>query len=151
MGPVGRTLLTGHSPDPFSIDLQYIPLLPSCSSPRYQRNIPYTKIRGFGMQISCYQISGILAKNFFLWGIPWTPKRSFWAGCLPAYVYDPGILLPLWFLPLSIRTISLIFLWFLTSSRRKILFAYILAQIQYGTCNSTSYVLNYYCLWSPFS
>ena len=52
MGPVGRTSLTDHFPYPFPIDLQYIALLPLCSSPRYQRNIPYTKIRGFGMQIS---------------------------------------------------------------------------------------------------
>ena len=31
-GSVGRTSLTGHFPDPFSIDPQYILLLPSCSS-----------------------------------------------------------------------------------------------------------------------
>jgi len=28
---------------------------------------------------------------------------------------------------------------------------YILAQILYGTCNSNSYVLNYYCLWAHLS
>ena len=57
MGPVGRTSLIGRSPDLFLIDLQYIPLLPSCSSPRYQHNIPYTKIRGFGMRTSGFRIS----------------------------------------------------------------------------------------------
>lgn len=151
MGPVGRTSLIGRSPDLFLIDLQYIPLLPSCSSTRYQHNIPYTKIRGFGMPTSCFRISGISAMRFFLWGIPWTPKRSFWAGYWPKYVYDPDTLLLRLSPRLSIDIIAVIFLVFPIVFRRKTPFICILAQTQYGTCNSSSCVLNYYCLWSPFS
>ena len=151
MGPVGRTLLTDRSLDPFSIDLQYILLLLSCSSPRYQRNIPYTKIRGFGMRISYFRIFEISAVRFFLWGIPWTPKRSFWAGYWPAYVCGLGTPLLQLFLLLSIGRVDGVFPLSLIASRRKILFAYILVQTQYGTSNSSSYVLNYYCLWLLFS
>ena len=151
MGPVGRTLLTGRFPDPSSTGLQYTALLPSCSSPRCQRNIPYTKIRGFGMRTSYFHTSGILAMHFFLWDIPWIPKRSFWAGYWPAYVCGLGIPLLQLFLLLSIVRVGGVFLVSLIASRRKILFAYILAQTQYGTCNSNSYVLNYYCLWVHFS
>ena len=47
MGPVGRTLPTGRSPYLVLIALLCTPLLLSCSSPRYLRNIPCTKTRGF--------------------------------------------------------------------------------------------------------
>ena len=151
MGPVGRTLLTGRFLDLFLIGLLCILLLLLCSSPRYLRNIPCTKIRDFGMQISYSQIFEIWVKNFFLSDIPWTPKRSFWAGCWPTYVCDLGTLLLLLFLLLSIGRVGGVFHGFLISSRRKILFAYISVQTLYGTCNSSLYVLNYYCLWVPFS
>ena len=151
MGPVGRTGSTDRFLYPFLIDLQYILLLLYCSSPRYPRNIPYTKIRGFGMQISCSRIFGISSRHFFLSNIPWIPKRSFWAGYLPVYVYGRGILLLLLFLLLSTGIIVLVFLLFPIASHRKIFSFCIMAQTLYGTCNSISYVLNFLCLCFLFS
>ena len=52
MGPAGRKVLIGHFLCRALIDLQYIPLLLLCFYPQYLHNIPYTKIRGFGMQTS---------------------------------------------------------------------------------------------------
>ena len=51
MGPVGQTNLIGRFLYLVSIGSQHILLLLLCLSPRYQRNIPCTKTRGFGMQI----------------------------------------------------------------------------------------------------
>ncbi len=48
-------------------------------------------------------------------------------------------------LPLSIGIIAAGSLWFLSVSRRKILFACTLVQTRCGTCNSTLCVLKYYC------
>ena len=70
MGPAGRKGLTGRSPYPALIDFKYIPLLPLCFYPQYLRNIPYTKTRGFGMQISYCPIFEILKASSFLLDIP---------------------------------------------------------------------------------
>ena len=78
-------------------------------------------------------------------------NREFWAGCLPAYVYDLGIPRPLLFLRLSIGRVFEVSLLSPTVFLRKTPYAYTLAQRQCGTCNSTMYVLKYYCLCSLFS
>jgi len=63
MGPVGRTYLIGRFLCPFWVDLRCIPLLPLCSSPRYQRNIPYTKIRGFGKKLKLKALYPVFLNN----------------------------------------------------------------------------------------
>ena len=147
MGPVGRICSIGHFLYRFSIVLLYIPLLLLYFYPRYRHNIPYTKIRGFGMQILCSPIFGIPSMHFSLSNILQIPKRSFWAGYLPACVCGRGKPLPPRFLRLSISIVSLRFLVSLSVFLRKTLFVCILVQTQYGTCNSISYVLKYCCLW----
>ena len=151
MGPAGRKDLIGLFPYRALIDLRYILLLLSCFYPRYLRNIPCTKTRDFGMQISCFPIFGKSSLHFSLLNTPWSPKRSFWAGYLPAYVCGLGILRLQLFLRLSIHKVFLICPLFLTFYRRRKLFVSTLAQKLYGTCNSILCVLNYFCLWLLFS
>ena len=129
----------------------YMFLLPLCSFPQYQRNIPYTKTRGFGMRTSYYHIFGISTMHFCLSNIPQIPKRSFWAGCLLKHVYDPGILLLPCFPPLSTDTTASLFLLFQGVFLRKTPFSYIWAQTLCDTCNSILYVLNYLHLCCLFS
>ena len=65
-GSRGSKRLNGSLSSSFCNDwLQTLWLL-SCLFPQDLRNIPYTKIRGFGMQISYYQIFEILVMNSFL-------------------------------------------------------------------------------------
>ena len=79
-------------------------------------------------------------------------NREFWCkGCSPAYVYGLDILLPLLFLRLSTDIAVLIFLVSQVFFLHKKLFFYILAQTQYGTCNSMTCVLKYSCLWKLLS
>ena len=70
MGPAGRKDLIGLFPYRALIDLRYILLLLSCFYPRYQRNIPCTKIRDFGMQTSYYPTFEILKERSYLLNIP---------------------------------------------------------------------------------
>ena len=86
------------------------------------------------------------------WDLPLAEKiRECLEHSHSTYVCGLGIPLLQLFLLLSIGRVVGVFLVSLIASRQKILFAYILAQTQYGTCNSNSYVLNYYCLWVHFS
>ena len=48
--PVGRKCLINHFLYLFLVARLYILLLLLCSSPRYQHNIPYTKIHGYCMK-----------------------------------------------------------------------------------------------------
>ena len=66
MGLVGQKDLTDHSLYLFAMDWLPTLWLLSCLFPQDLRNIPYTKIRGFSMQISYYQIFEILVMNSFL-------------------------------------------------------------------------------------
>ena len=70
MGPAGRRVLIGHFPCRALIDLLYILLSLLCFYPQYLLNIPYTKIRGFGMQTSYYPFFEKLAMHFSPLDIP---------------------------------------------------------------------------------
>ena len=151
MGPVGQTNLIGRFLYLVSIGSQHILLLLLCLSPRYQRNITCTKTRGFGMQILGSRTFEISVVNFYLSSIPWTPKRSFWAGYSRPYVHGRDKLHLLLFPLLSIDTIVEVFLLLPTVFLRKTLFFYISEQKLYDTCNSILYVLKYDCLLLLFS
>ena len=124
MGPVGQTNLIGRFLYLVSIGSQHILLLLLCLSPRYQRNIPCTKTRGFGMQILGSRTFEISVVNFYLSSIPWTPKRSFWAGYSRPYVHGRDKLHLLLFPLLSIDTIVEVFLLLPTVSKKNTFLLY---------------------------
>ena len=111
----------------------------------YLHNILCTRILDSYMQTSCFHIFGISSGYFSLSNTPWNYLHLSSVGYFTIDVYDPDRLLLLWFLLLSIGIIALVSLGFLSSFLRRILSFDISVQTLCGTCNSTSYVLKYYC------
>ena len=111
----------------------------------YLHNILCTRILDSYMQTSCFHTFGISSGCFSLSDTPWSCSHLFSVGYLTADVYDLGILLLLLFLLLSIGITAAVSHGFLFASPHRILSGDISAQTLCGTCNSTSYVLKYYC------
>lgn len=95
--------------------------------------------------ISNWRVGRISSDCFSLWDTPWIALHSNWVECSPAYGYDPGTLVLLWFPHLFAHITSAKFALY------PLLFSHILpacvisAQIQCGTGISILNVLNCLC------
>ena len=105
----------------------------------------YTKKTYFRAYISNLHVIRVLLDCSFPSEIPRNLIHSSLVVSLQAYVYRLDTLLPLLWSLLSTNTILSIFFLFLLAFLFKTFSAYTLAQTLYDICNSTSYVINFYC------
>ena len=117
---------------------------------RCPHSILYTKTLGFDICISTPQTFHTALYCSFPSGIPWNLIPTSLAVFLPTYGCGPGTLPLLWYTLPSTHTIVLIFsllpLVFLNRTPSFDTWA----QILYGICNSTSYVISYWCHSNSF-
>ena len=132
-------------PDPLVIGYVHILQSFSHSFPQCPRSILCTRNADCRICISNLRVGRRSSGCFFLSITPWTMPHLCAVEYSPAYECGRDMLRLLWSLLPSSRTIawlsSLCLLW----SSRISLVDDISGQIQYGTCNSTSNVINYLC------